>query len=1123
MDESKILGHKRLQELYEEDELPSNFNKGSFASLSSTFDKIGHAQHAGPLSNPQSVASFRTLKSKLQLEDALLSSPNESRSNSNLRNTGFYLESDGDDDSNEETRSQSIVSKNEFLPQPFLSNDVSDDKMDLFRDTRKGYFEGLFVVQPKSEKDESLLSSDEKEEGSSHSNSFDSDKKNYNDYVTDYDGKRGWFNVTSLEDRYHSSKIQNLSFSQRQIYLIKKNWIKMIKFTLAYFIGLLLCVIPACRKWLVHDHFEQNLIWFLPLAILTHHPVHYSSIQIEITLQALLGGLLAIGWSMLALFVATCDLRLINDTFGVGPLLWLSLFVSTLMSYWLCNKFRRLLYISQTFTIAAIYFHLISVYRQLFEVPNGLFLTDVMTKHWNNVIWSFSVPYAFGLVVSLFISLCIFPEYDNCLLLNSYNRMILEFALSLDNIWVENHNLKEAKEKLIKLNNFEFLKQYSEHRRIFKFTSFTNDQMKIIRDDLIGLMSIIRSMPTEDIRGCFSFKCEISDIFGKELKEIIGKIVILMKMNSQVLSEKNRVTADFLKDQESLILFLKTATMNLDTLYECYELPANKNELSLMTVNSLLFINSIKTTSKNIIALSLDINEIAKNSSQKTIQWPIMALSSALKTLFAQCRLDQGSGDEYDTQHVSDEATNIINEIYNTYTSNYPGKNSSNDGLGFKIRPSVASTLDRNKFIDDQGFIRAVNLEDFRSKTTTNELNHKIWILKTSIINDSLWYAFKIAFIFTFILLPGWIPCSYKWFSKYQIWSGCILFHILNNKNNIGGFEIIFLRVLTCLVGCFLGWVANMMKPFSSPYIIMFIGGLFTLVCSHFYFNHHFTKNGNIALISFTIVVAQPWGLNHESTAHVWKHTWTSSLSLLIAALMSVLINWILESKSTYTRINDSMSELIAHLGFDYQLIVDRYLYKDNKDVPTILDNEYSNVLEIRLTEEIMKLENLIHKSFIEHRAFFHKPINKVGYLELVATCKAMLENLIEARQEVQFFDVYNADLDKGMTNFLVTFRTASVSSCCYNFFTLSNCYKSLCPLSNYMPNSIMARKQMYDKMEFYEKNASKNLSESKKANISNDELIHGMAFSQAFTNVTVNLEKLVDQSKGLLGEEIKF
>ncbi|XBW38789.1 hypothetical protein QEN19_004373 [Hanseniaspora menglaensis] len=1112
MTENKDIENKLLSNIQNE-ESNSSFNRGSFASLSSSFGNLMTAEKQSDAglanSNAHSTVSFKTLTSRLKLEKAVSTSPNESRSNSNLNLTNnFYQDSESD-------------SKNTSREQ---TPDVdSTDSMDMFRDTRRGFFEALFDTRlevDSSKEDEFQESGDDTGDSYSKSSTFDSSKKHNSSTASSTKSifQKEWFNFTSSIDTNQLTGPTDLSFMQKQMYLVKQNWKKMFKFTLAYFLALLLCVIPACRRWFGSNLFGQHLVWFLPLAVIVYHPCHYSSVQIEMTVQAIIGGLFAIAWSMLALFVATCDLRLINDTFGVGALLWLSLFISTLFSYWLSNRFRKLLYISETFTIATIYFHLINVKSQLFNVSSNVVLTSAMNKNWGKVIWPFAVPYAFGLLISLVVSIAIYPDYDNTSLIKSYNRMIEQMATFLDEILVKGNDLKEIKEKLIHVNNFDFLKQYADHRFVFKYTSFTNIQMKTLRDDLIGLMTILRAMSTDGAAGCFDHEGTVKSTFETSLREIIAKMSELMKMNFEILSEKKKVSLEFLYQHESSTEYLTTITKNLDTLYDCYQLPDNEKDLSMLTINSLLFIKSIKATAKNVTTLALDLNEISKNS-QKSLQYPNVSLFASLSTLSAQGKLDQGFGDECDTIQVSDEASTLLTEIYNTYTSKYSSKSSSNDGLGFKIRSTMAKTLPRNKFIDDQGFIRAINTKDYMSKTTVSDFRYKLWLIKKSIINDSLWYAFEVAFVFSFILLPGWIPSAHKWFSKYQIWAGCILFHTVNNKNNIGGFETISLRLVTCLVSCFFGWVAIMMKPFSSPYIIMFIGGIVALVSSHFYFNHHFTKNGAIALISFTIVVAQPWGQVLETTADVWKHTWTTSLSLLVGTLISVLINWVLASKSTHVRISDSLSSLISHLGHDYQLVVDRFLYKDCRDATTILDSEYSNVLEIKLTREIIKIENLINRSFIEHKPFFHKPIDRVGYLKLVETCKEMLENLIQARQEAQFFDVFNGDLSDDMTILLMSFRSASVSSCCYNFTALANCFQSDSPLPDYLPNTTLARKQLYDKLAMCQKNTNKEIVDEKRDNISNDELIHSMSFANAFTNISINLESLVSQSKALLAE----
>lgn len=72
--------------------------------------------------------------------------------------------------------------------------------------------------------------------------------------------------------------------------------------------------------------------------------------------------------------------------------------------------------------------------------------------------------------------------------------------------------------------------------------------------------------------------------------------------------------------------------------------------------------------------------------------------------------------------------------------------------------------------------------------------------------------------------------------------------------------------------------------------------------------------------------------------------------------------------------------------------------------------------------------------------------------------------------------------------------------------------------LPAFLPNTILSRKKLYDKMALLETQADESLLAKKMQNITNDELVHGMAFSQAFTDINKNLEKLIIESKKILG-----
>lgn len=1175
---NKEVFDKRLKHLANEDhELKyQNKYKDSYQSFSGVLSQfqIDHSNvnsaSISPNDSNENIKSlsvnpsFRTLNSRLQLQEALpieVQHP-EIKSHARADSSNFYIESDleeSDTDNDEE----------QFQPQPLVPNKSDDksinqilredDELELFRETRKGYFEAIYPStndydsyllkkrsfnndSQKDKNDGSFVSSiDEKEDDEDFD--FDEDIKEYEENLK-MNHNRILFNIMSFD----ANEFNSLPFFQRQLQLFKHNYIKILKSSLAYFIAMVLCTIPKCRKWLTDDSLENaSLVWFLPLAVIIHHPSHFFSIQIDITIQAIFGGMLGLSWSLLALLIATSNLTLVNNTHGSGALLWLSLFLATVFSYWLSNTFRRLVYMGITFTIAAIYYHSINLQKKLFETEDSIKIISSIHRNWKDVVWPFAVPYIIGLMLSFAISMLIFPEYNNQNLLNSFNSTMYKVGELIEMMGESSdqyENIIRVKQDLVKIKNFDFMNQFVEHMRVFKYTHYSNQQVKLIRDHLIELTTLIRSMPIkEGYEACFTLEnSHIKEVFKHDLKQCLVVMQDLLKTSSLYLNEDTRkLDVDTIQKHRSLIAELKLKTNLLDNKYDNYDIPKHINEndqvLSINTTNSLLLIKSIRSIAKHLIALSLDIEEINDDikTSKMTLQKPTISFSSAMKTLYQQCKLDQGSGDKYDTSHSVKETDKIVNEVYNTYTSKYITSNTkylNSNSETFKIRKSMIDGISRNRFIDDSGFIRASSSVDFRSKTSVSDMRYLLWNIKNVVFNDNLWYGIKIAFVMTFFLLPCWLLQSFEWFSHYQLYTCGILFHILNNKNNIGGFEIVFLRLLSCLVGCFLGFVANVMKPFANPYVICWISGMLAVLTSHFSFNHQYTKNSTILLVTFTIIVCLPW--DHDTSlfnvdvndhgsyklSEIWKNTWVTSLGLLIASFASVLINWILEPKSTYTRITESLSDVIKHLGDDFHLIVDRFLYKDYKDETTVLDNEFSTAFELKLTNEVIKLENLILKSLIEHNSFIHERFDKIQYLRVLNVCKKILENLIQARQEVQYFDVYNADLDFNMTLFLSTFRISSVSTCSYNFFLLSNSFRNKSKLPVILPNSILSRKKLYDKMALIETRANEITIAAKRQAITNDELIHGMAFSQIFTDISVNLEKLIIESKKVLGED---
>lgn len=145
-----------------------------------------------------------------------------------------------------------------------------------------------------------------------------------------------------------------------------------------------------------------------------------------------------------------------------------------------------------------------------------------------------------------------------------------------------------------------------------------------------------------------------------------------------------------------------------------------------------------------------------------------------------------------------------------------------------------------------------------------------------------------------------------------------------------------------------------------------------------------------------------------------------------------------------------------------------------------------------------------------------------------------------------QYFQVWDQDSDNEVTRALLSLRRDSVSSVIFVFYILSNCFRSKNKVPKYLPNPVFSRKKLYDFISKFENmrrgreshttsaggmsstpdKASSLSTTSPVTSDTNNEKsywteVHGMAFARAFTDITQELQKVIELSKEILGEEL--
>lgn len=966
---------------------------------------------------------------------------------------------------------------------------------------------------------------------------------------------------------------------QRLVAGLKSQRLSIFKYFVAFFASLVICVIRPSGRWVGHQY-----RYFLPIAVLLHHPVRNIGVQLEMTLASISGGALGMGWSALAWYISVATKPAANHQ---GGILFASLTLALLWIIWVRELYQRLLYFTMSFSIAIIFLH------------NADLVSSKHDLQWK-IFWDFGISYLFGMLLSLVVCVLVDPHSGNAELIDQYSDSITsmkQFLLALvDKEKVSDESeLLHLQKKMINSISVGLSEGYREFANQWTISKFNKDKLKELRNSLTSFVSPLRVLPishklldkteleklfqqlnnpkrdpdlaknldesatpeaetpmvhsgsvTPSPRGQGTlpkglaldnelYLSVLRSSFSKETFSLILEMVCVLENMTNALQKFETAKLNFKNLEELDSTFahslqrLKRKIYKLDVCYKnftkseffCKELLADAD-----CVDVFLFIRYLRNAAKHLVPTVEKCQSLGSD-----IKWRVIPLHyplhRALIRLPRQCALDEGAGNILHYFETKRDVDDIFESVYNSYTSRHKYTRGENDK---KAGVSV----------------RAIDHKDFNFHTTDNKWRFRLWKLSSALVGPEMKWTLKVVFVIIFFSLPGWIPESHSWYGKYQCLWTPLTFLLLAHRKHSGKWDTMVMRLGCALVGIFWGWAANQSRHFGSPYVICTFGGLFAALFAVNIFVYGNTKSSFTALLCFVVIVLEPYGKGQSSlnTAEIWKNTWVTGLSFIIAILASVPVNWVVWSFKARTELRLSVSSLLSHISQSYQSVTDRYLYRDLNDAPTELTLALSHIREIRLTQSALAVRGLLTKA--RNEMAFISNFSPTKYERLLDASDFLLEKIIEARISGTFFEIWNEDPDNETTRALLSLRRDSVSSVIFVFYILSNCFRSKNKVPLYLPNPMLSRKKLYDFLsEFQQKRthtqplkheeqiASQRSSLEKKLFKSHAQTnefedyekshwteIHGMAFARAFTDITEALQVVVSCSKDILGEE---
>ncbi|AAS50600.2 ABL171Wp [Eremothecium gossypii ATCC 10895] len=937
---------------------------------------------------------------------------------------------------------------------------------------------------------------------------------------------------------------------------LRVHWKAVVKFTVAYLAAMFLCLVRPASDW-IGDVYSC----FLPVAVLIHHPVRTVGVQLEITVQSIVGLALGQGWSALWWYV--CSVARVGR--HEGALLFLSLVLSGLWSSWLAAAYGRLVYMSVSFGITATFF------------ATSMPPSEGSLPIWRH-FWDQGMSYLFGLLLSLLVCIFLFPRFGHATIGRGFSSAANDLKHLLDYLVDARYcndipMLVEAQENAVSAIDVRLSEGYREFANQFSITRFDGKLLEQLRNSLTIAASPLRSLPlghglltnvelerfhqarpqsapenticvrdADDHYEDQAIKTEesanlglacgstdlcsaiIRDKFSETIFDLIMELIHALnslQVGLNNISESN-VSASERADIKANILAclsnLHDRIRRLDIKYKEFGragLFTSELLLNPKSSDALVFLRYIRQCAKHmtkVLEVFLQLNA--------SVHWrvipPKYQWHRAIHRLSHQCALDQGASFLWNYFQTKRDVDDAFEMIYNSYTSKHHEVSDLFSRQGMRPR------------------IRAFDHKDFAVHSTSNPIRYKLWQLNNSLLGPESRWARKFTVVLVALCLPGWLPGSKVWYREYHCLWAPIIYVILSNRRNSSNWRALYKRLAGCVLGVFWAWCANQAKHYSNPFIIATFSVLLCIPLAFNYFAYNRRKSTLAALICFTVPALVTFFLEEHTTASLWKQAWTTGVALLIGTFCSIPINWFIWTFTARSELSLAVSGLLMHLSQSYQIVAGRYLYRDTDDHPNDLTRSLASIREVRLSQSLLATRALVRSAVSEPNIV--SEFRAYLFDELLDHFSVLLERLIEARRLGQHFQVWDRDPNTETTRALLSLRRDNVASVIFIFYMLSNCFSSGSKVPKYLPNPIFVRKKLFDTFMKLAEDASargtsahsstpaapNNTDPSSPSSAGQDhwDEVYAICFSRAFTDISVELQRIIDLAKEILGQE---
>ena len=474
-------------------------------------------------------------------------------------------------------------------------------------------------------------------------------------------------------------------------------------------------------------------------------------------------------------------------------------------------------------------------------------------------------------------------------------------------------------------------------------------------------------------------------------------------------------------------------------------------------IGLLLFVHPVRQTADKVEAFTQMVLEMQQRSRGWRVRLPTYPWKKAFTRTNAQVRHDRGgltAGFYFRSQkQLQRTMADLQSTVYAPTT-----RQELPDG-----EPHADSVQGANEHDKELAESKTVK------KASKSGVRYRVWKTLHRLQGFESRFAFKVTLVTTLVSLPAWLIQSRDWWSVNESWWAVVMVWTMMHPRVGGTFQDLMIRILYAVLGA--AWAGFAYAAGNGdPYVIGVFAAIYMVPMLHRFTQSSHPRSGVVGCFSFTVTSLTAY--TDDQKQLIVTIAWTRGLAFVVGVVAAIVVNWVLWPFIARHELRKSLAAMLLHSAILYRGVVAKYIYYKDGQEPGPADIVRSEMLEGRLREGFVRIQQLLELT--RHEMRLRAPFDPLPYSALISACESFFEYLVQVRQSSLYFQPsMRSSASSPTAASLTSYRRDAVATILLNLYILACALRAGQPVPRYLPNAAAARQRLLDRMEVVEAEAA--------------------------------------------------